>query len=197
MKNINYVINGVLAVAVIILFVMQFSNKKDSPSAKTFAQSDDPVNVLPVAYVNLDSLLLNYNYAKDLYETQIRNQENARLTVTQQMRALEKDVQEFQRKAENNAFLSRERAQQEEQRIVKKQQELQELNDRLTNELLQEQQRTDEILRDTLISQLKVYNYDKKYQVILNGGSLLLADDVYDITTEVVEVLNKNYSSGK
>lgn len=29
MKNINYVINGVLAVAVIILFVMQFSSKKN------------------------------------------------------------------------------------------------------------------------------------------------------------------------
>ena len=33
MKNINYVINGVLAVAVIILFVMQFSSKKESTVA--------------------------------------------------------------------------------------------------------------------------------------------------------------------
>ena len=29
MKNINYVINGVLAVAVVILYIMQFSGKKD------------------------------------------------------------------------------------------------------------------------------------------------------------------------
>ena len=36
MKNINYVINGVLAVAVIILFVMQFSSKKESTVAPAF-----------------------------------------------------------------------------------------------------------------------------------------------------------------
>ena len=30
MKNINYVINGVLAVAVVILYIMQFSGKKES-----------------------------------------------------------------------------------------------------------------------------------------------------------------------
>ena len=29
MKNINYVINGVLAVAVVILYIMQFSGKKN------------------------------------------------------------------------------------------------------------------------------------------------------------------------
>ena len=36
MKNINYVINGVLAVAVIILFVMQFSSKKEEQSGYYF-----------------------------------------------------------------------------------------------------------------------------------------------------------------
>ena len=34
MKNINYVINGVLAVAVVILFIMQFSDKKESTVTK-------------------------------------------------------------------------------------------------------------------------------------------------------------------
>ena len=38
MKNINYVINGVLAVAVVILFVMQFSGKKESTVAPAFTE---------------------------------------------------------------------------------------------------------------------------------------------------------------
>lgn len=35
MKNINYVINGVLAVAVVILYIMQFSGKKESSVTRT------------------------------------------------------------------------------------------------------------------------------------------------------------------
>ena len=55
MKNINYVINGVLAVAVVILFIMQFSDKKESTVTKTFASGEgDTTNLLPIAYVNVD-----------------------------------------------------------------------------------------------------------------------------------------------
>ena len=66
MKNINYVINGVLAVAVVILYIMQFSGKKESSVTRTFASAGDTTALLPIAYVNVDSLLLNYNYSKDL-----------------------------------------------------------------------------------------------------------------------------------
>ena len=51
MKNINYVINGVLAVAVIILFVMQFSSKKESTVAPAFTTEGDSTN--PVSYTHL------------------------------------------------------------------------------------------------------------------------------------------------
>ena len=68
MKNINYVINGVLAVAVIILFVMQFSSKIESTVAPAFTTEGDSTNLLPVAYVNVDSLLSNYTYTKDLID---------------------------------------------------------------------------------------------------------------------------------
>lgn len=40
MKNINYVINGVLAVAVVILYIMQFSGKKESSVTRTFASAE-------------------------------------------------------------------------------------------------------------------------------------------------------------
>ena len=79
MKNINYVINGVLAVAVIILFVMQFSSKKESTVAPAFTTEGDSTNLLPVAYVNVDSLLSNYNYSKDLNERILKMQEDYRL----------------------------------------------------------------------------------------------------------------------
>ena len=198
MRNINYVINGVLAVAVVILYVMQFSDKKESGVTRTFAPAEDATALLPIAYVNVDSLLLNYNYSKDLNEIILKKQENSRANITQKARSLESEMQEFQRKIENNAFLTRERAQQEQQRLLNKQQELQNLDNQLAQELMQEQQKLNEQLRDTIVSQLRAFNQDKGFQVVFSntvGDNILLAGDTYDITAELLEFLNRNYSA--
>lgn len=200
MKNINYIINGVLAVAVVILFVLHFTGSKQDTVTRTIAQGDEAVSILPIAYVNVDSLLLNYNYAKDLYEIQMKSQENARLNLSQKMKDLEKEVMDFQRKLENNIFLSRDRAEQEQMRLQKKQQDLQELDQRTANELMVESQRMSEMLRDTLVSQLKELNKDKRFQIILSntsGDNILLSEDAYDITAELIEIMNKNYAPAK
>lgn len=201
MKNINYVINGVLAVAVVILFVMQCSDKKESTVTKTFATGEsDSINLLPIAYVNVDSLLLNYNYFKDLNEQLLKKEENSRANVTQQARNLQTEVQEFYRKMENNAFLTRERAQQEQERLMKKEQELKDLDAKLSQDLLMERQKLNEQLRDTVVSKLKVYNKGKGYQVIFSNtaeDNILLAGDSYDITNELIDLLNRSYSTGK
>ena len=180
MKNINYVINGVLAVAVVILFIMQFSDKKESTVTKTFASGDgDTTSLLPIAYVNVYSLLHNYNYFKDLNEQLLKKEENSRANVTQQARTLQTEEQE---------------------RLMKKEQELKDLDAKLSQDLLLERQKLNEQLRDTVVSKLKVYNKDKGYQVIFSNtaeDNILLAGDAYDITNELIDLLNKSYSSGK
>ncbi|OAV67238.1 Outer membrane protein [Bacteroidales bacterium Barb4] len=203
MKNIHYIIEGVLAVAIIVLFALQFSSgKKTSFAANVALESNlgskiDLSGVLPIAYINVDSLLENYNYAQDLFSIHMRSQENAQLNLSEKMRDLEKDANEFQRKVANNVFLSRERAQQEEQRILRKQQDVEELRNRTANDLMQEQERLNRALRDTIVSQLKVYNIDKRFHFIMsntNGDNILLSEGTYNITDEVIELLNKNYS---
>ncbi len=200
MKNINYVINGVLAVAVVILFVMQFTGKKESSVTRTFTNGGDTTSasVLPIAYVNVDSLLQNYNYSKDLNEIILKKQENSRANITQKARTLQSEMQDFQRKVENNAFLTRERAEQEQQRLLNKQQELQNLDNQLAQELMQEQQKLNEQLRDTVVAQLKAFNKDKGFQVVFSntmGDNILFAGETYDITRELIDYLNRNYSS--
>ncbi|MCD7936920.1 MAG: OmpH family outer membrane protein [Tannerellaceae bacterium] len=200
MKNINYVINGVLGVAVIILFILHFTNKKDTQATRTtFAATGEEVvgGQLPIAYVNMDSLLMNYNYYKDLNEVLMRKEENYRANIGQRANSLRNEMNDFQRKLDNNAFLTRERAEQEHERLMKKQEELQNLEAQYTQELMIEQQKLIEQLRDSLVSQLNIYNLDKGYQVIFSnnmGDNIIIAEKVYDITGEVTEHLNKNYS---
>ena len=201
MKNVNYIINGVLAVAVVILFVMQFSGKKEVSETKAVAtETGDTISILPVAYVNVDSLLENYNYAKDLNEIILKKAENSRANVNQKAASLQSEMQEFQRKIANNAFLTQERAEQEQQRLLNKRQELQDLDNRLSQELMEEQQKLNEQLRDSIVSQLKVFNQSRGFQVVFSntaGDNILLANDAYDITAELLEYLNKNYATKK
>ena len=138
-------------------------------------------------------MLLNYTFSKDANEELIKKQEDSRLTLNVKARSLQNEMQEFQRKLENNAFLSRERAEQEHNRLLKKQQDLQELEQKLTEELLEQQQKMSEQLRDTVNVFLKEFNKDGRYQLIISNtanDNILYAQEGYDITNEIVEALN-------
>ena len=198
MKNTNYIINGVLGVAVIALFIMHFTCKKNCGGNNVSeVQGDSTVVRLPVAYINTDSLLLNYGYAKDLNETLLSKFENSRASLNQRGNKLQADMLEFQRKYENNAFLSPERAQQEHTALLKRQQELQEQMERSQQDLGLEQMKMNQQMTDTVIAALNEFNKTKKYQIIFSnvGGNnnILIADDAYNITKEVTDYLNKRY----
>jgi Outer membrane protein len=202
MKNINYILNGILAVAVLILFVLHFKSNKKSGEVQSFVKVGDSVKYtkLPLAYVNVDSLLTHYQLAKDLNETLLRKQENSRASLNEKGRVLQGEMAEFQKKVENNAFLSRDRAESEQQRLLGKQQELQQLDQRLSSALVAEQQKMNERLRDSVNSFLKEYNKSKGYHMILSNtafDNVLYAQDEYNITDEVIDMLNKRYQAKK
>ena len=201
MKNLSLILNAILAIAVIVLFVKVYSGDSASGSTKKVASNDSTsVAGMPIAYINVDSLLLNYQFAKDANESLIKRQEDSRLNINTKARQLQNEMAEFQRKLENNAFLSRDRAEQEQNRLMKRQQELQELDGQLSQQLMQTQQKMSEELRDTINSFLKEFNKDGKYQLILSNTSsdnVLYATPGYDITDEVTKLLNERFAAKK
>jgi outer membrane protein len=194
MKIIKFV-NIIAVVATIFLFV-QCSPKKDEGAIVGNSEEASALTGLKFAYVEIDTLLTQYNFWKDLTEMMTKREEGIRATLNQRNKELEQDIQDFQRKYENNAFVSRERAEQEHNRILKKQQDLQELQNRLTNELVAETQKNSLRLRDSINSFLKDYNKEQGYDFIIsNTGSdnLLYANKAYNITQEIVIGLNAKY----
>jgi outer membrane protein len=126
----------------------------------------------------------------------MKKQEDARLKMNTKVRSFQSEVADFQRKLENNAFLSRERAEKEQQRLAKKEQELQELEAKLTQDILTENQNLNKQLVDSLNNFLNVFNADGRYHVILSNNAkdnILMASEVYDITDEVIEGMNNRY----
>ena len=55
---------------------------------------------------------MQYNYAKKINEDLLSQEEKSRTSFNEKANALQNDVAEFQRKVQNNGFLSLERAQQ-------------------------------------------------------------------------------------
>ena len=150
---------------------------------------------MKIAYVEVDSLMTQYNFAKDYSVTLERKSNNARNTLTQKGNALQAAVNNFQQKMNNNGFQSREQAASVQAAIQRQQNDLQALQARLENELASETAKFNEALRDSLQNFLKAYNADKHYDLILSkaGDNILMANQKFDITNDVINGLNKRY----
>ena len=196
MKKIKFILNGFMALAFGLMFA-QCAGNNNAASVSAPAAGAAGASNMKIAFVEIDSLLTKYNFWNDLTEQMIKKEENIRTTLNEKGKKLEKEAAEFQRKYENNGFVSPERAQQEYQRIQKQQQDLQELQQKLTNELAAENQKNSLELRDSINSFLKVYNQTKGYDLIISNtafDNLLYGNPAYNITNEIVEGLNARYT---
>lgn len=200
MNKTQIVVDAILAVAVIALFTLFFTRK---PAEQAVASAENVVvaeGKLPIAYLNLDSVLTQYQFAIEASDKLMTKQEDARLKLNTKARTLQSEAADFQRKLENGAFMSRDRAEQKQQELLKKQNDLQELEAKLTNDIMLENQKLNMQLADTINNFLREFNADGRYQVIFaNAGkdNILQAADGYDITAEVVEALNARYNKKK
>lgn len=195
MNKIQIIIDSVLALAIIALFIVVFAIKPHTTSVAPSAPVST-TEVLPVAYLNIDSLLIHYTFAVEANDKLINKQEDAKLKLNTKARTLQSEMAEFQRKYDNNAFLSAERAQSEYQRLQKKQQDLQELEQKLTQEIMVENQSLNMQLSDSLSAFLSTFNADGRYHIIFsntNKDNVLMSNVEYDITDQVIEGLNKRY----
>ena len=182
-----------LAVAAMMASCNNASPKMDEQPAAASSEG------LKIAYVEVDSLMTQYDFAKDYSVTLQKKSNNARNTLTQKGNALQAAMNNFQQKINNNGFQSREQAASVQNASQRQQNDLQELQARLENELATETAKFNEALRDSLQNFLKDYNADKKFDLILSkaGDNILLGASRLDITQDVINGLNKRYKPAK
>jgi outer membrane protein len=200
MKNISLVLNAVLFVAVGTLFFIVLSKDGSSNKGDDAQNKDEIIQDYPIAYINTDSLLINYKYAQSLNEVMLRKEESSRADFNERAKVFQDDMQAFQRKVQNNGFLSLERAKNEEKRLRKKEQELQELNNQLSNDLRKQQSQMHLELRDTITTFLKEYTKKHPFKLVMSntmGDNVLFAHDALNITNEAVAILNERYEKAK
>jgi outer membrane protein len=155
---------------------------------------------LKIAYVNIDSLVANYNLAKELNGSLMKKQSNMKSKLEKDAKEFEKDAQIFQDKIQRGIFLTQERAQEAQQKLAMRQQELQKLEYDYSNQLAIEQQSMNKQLFDSINSYILEYNTPEKFQVIFGhstGGSLLYGAEQLNITNDIIDGLNSKYESKK
>ncbi|MCL1938801.1 MAG: OmpH family outer membrane protein [Candidatus Azobacteroides sp.] len=200
MKKIKPAILKIVAVAAILLFFVQCNNKENKTDQGASGGGNEATpSYLPVAYVDVDSLLRHfefYNHLVSTYETKLSKQ-NGSLNSSYQK--FQSEVASFEQKAQNNAFLSQERMLQEQTRLQRMQQDLEKRASQMEQELALEQKLIQQKVSDSLNLGIKEYNNPQKYQMIFTktaNSTILYADDHYNITKDVTDFLNKRFKAG-
>lgn len=189
---------GVLAVAVVVLFILHFT---DSGSGTSKDQKvDENVGMqkpgdLKVAYVFVDSVLANYEYYKVLTDKLLANKSSLENELGSKGEAFQKEVNEFQYKVEKKLITSWD-AESRQKQLTEKQQVLVNLQNEMQQRLLQDEQAVNIQLHDSVMSAVNDVNHLLGYNVILSntfGGGLLYADDYMNITSKILDRLNESY----
>ena len=187
---------GAIAVAVVALFSL--SSCDNSP--KTDKSSDEKPQVnssLKIAYVEVDSIMSQYEFCKEYSLILEKKSQNIQTTLQQKGQALQAAANNFQQKLQQNAY-TREQAEQVQAGLQKQNADLEALQARLSAEFQNETAKFNEALHDSIQHFINKYNKDKKYTMILSksGDNILYANKGIDITDEIVKGLNKAYKKG-
>lgn len=197
MKSIKTIICTLCATFVTLTFTQCIqAPQQQAPAAAPVAYNGE---ALRIAYVDIDTLLMNYTLWMELNEEMIRKEESVRATLNEKAKTLQTEYEEFERKLNNNAFATRERAEAEQNRILKKREELEQTTERLTSELAIENNKNSVLFRDSINAYIQDYNKTRQYNVILSriGDNILYIDNAMNITQEIIDGLNARHAKSK
>jgi len=175
MKSINWVVNGVLAIAVIVLYVLHF-NSANIP-IKSAALNGAGTKV---AYFEIDSIQNSYAFFQEVKSAlQVKDMENAK-----QLAGLKNAFAEV-------ANSQQELAQLEKNYTNKEQQLSQELQEESFKRLQEVKKRIEQFLEK--------YNKNKDFAYIFSSNPDLMyyKDTAYDITSDIIQGLNAEHKSNK
>jgi outer membrane protein len=197
MKNTSLVLFGILFLAVAGLYILHFSGNKTNGSGKSDTAKSSSSSELKIAYIKVDSLIVNYEFAQEMQENFVKQQQAYTKEYGDKRNRFESQAAAFQEKVQRGGYLTQESAMQERNRLMGEEQNINKLDQELSTKLSQIQSDNNKQLLDSLTTYLKVFNKDKKYNYILNSAEVLVGDDSHNITKEVLTNMNARFTTSK
>lgn len=183
--------------ALSIATVLLYGCNNDASKATTSTTSNGEVVVgdVKVAFVYTDSVINKYDYFKNKSESLTEKGKKFESDLQGRARGFEQEVQNFQQTG-GNMTVNQQRAKQEE--LGKKEQNLMTYRDNLMKELSADEAALYSEVYDKVQNYLKSYAQSNELDIILSytkGGAVWYANDALDLTTSVIDGLNKELSS--
>jgi outer membrane protein len=208
MKNFSLVLNGILAIAIVILFYQVNTLKNAVTNAQT-ASSDNAVKPIiiesatnlvdaKIAYVNTDSINEHYDYIADFTKV-IRGKKATLEAQMQSMTAkFQQEYEAFQQSAQAGVAPQSE-LQKQQTSLERQQKELANKELQLQNLGVELEEKNLELNKSVKDYLLKINN--GRFDYILSYSdmmpTILLANPKLDITSEVLKGINDEYKSKK
>lgn len=192
----HWLMHIILAAGLITLFYLQF-NKEPAGQVADFEPKTQTGKSegLRFAFVNSDILMEQYEMVPEMIKTFEASTRKKETQIREKQSEFEQRVSDFQQRLQSGN-ISMEIAQITEQQLMKEQQDLMNLRDELSEELAREEYEMNLQLMQIVSQFLEDYNRTRQFDLIFNfspGNNLFFANQSYDITPEVVELLNQEY----
>ena len=191
-------------IAIVTLTTFAFIACNNQPKQNDTVASKNETTTTPasdnqkVAYVEIDSIMSQYTYWKDVTKIIKAKEANIQRTLAGKQKAIQAAAANFQQNVQANKY-TQVQAQQIQASIQKQAQDADALQQRLGAEYQNEVAKYNKALSDSVHNYLKEYNKDKKFAIILakSGDNILYADPAYNITDDVIKGMNQVYKGMK
>lgn len=192
----------ILSLAAIVLLVLMLTGVLGGKKAEPEQQPEQTIfdktageEPSDIAYIDLDTLLLTYNYAIKLQEDLAMEQKKAEGTIQSRMKKFESMYNAYMEKARTGMFLSAASQQAQQSELEKEQAAIESLQATLSNQLLEKQSAMNQEIYDTVINFVNQYA-DGRFKIVLGnmgGVTVVYSQQGMNITNDVVAKLNQRY----
>lgn len=204
MKNVSLALNGLMLIAIAVLFWLHFSSKSSSPTKQiNFGEKN-----MKIAFVDVGKLDSNYKFItekRSVMEKKVAGMRNSLGDKEQYFAVMQQKLQDEAAVLENDSKISMtdkfnkqkdlqaryEKLQQDYSTFVRQKEEMERgLDDELT--------KFNKEMMDNLFENINKYNAEQKYDYILAKqqlGGILAANDSLDITDDILKMLNDQYDA--
>jgi outer membrane protein len=199
MQKILIGLNVVLLAAVIFLFTKVYETKGTNEPVVSIIKKPalKDGKALKIAYIDADSLLKNFEFFKKNKAEYESKAERAERSLEEKAKKIEAEYLGYQQRAQS---MTQEQLKMAEQSLMQKQQELAKEKDRITKQLLQEEEKLNKDLRDRVNNYMKAISEKNGLDYVFSyqkGGTMIFGKSDFDITAQVIEDLNKSFKEEK
>jgi outer membrane protein len=195
----RWIVDGVLAVAVIVLYILYFCCPKTTHHTPTHNVVNTEPRSGEIIYINIDSVNANYELVNILTKDIEAEMSKQEAVFQNRQSALERKYNQFQQNYQAG-ILTQVQVENAQQQLMQESEALKADYERVMGDLEARQAAALKQIADSVITAAKRINAERNASFVFSyqyGGQLIDADPTKDITNELLEILNEPFKSKK